>query len=114
MADQNENISSLGLDIAPYLQGLREAIQAYQNFAKVFSQTLTIRLDPQSISGLSQAIGVQVRQALVSVKRGNKEMVDDSVRAVKEVQTQYGKIAGTGEAAFKRLKNESKSAADSV
>jgi hypothetical protein len=28
--------------------------------------------------------------------------------------TQYGKIAGTGEAAFKRLKNESKSAADSV
>jgi hypothetical protein len=114
MADQNENISSLGLDIGPYLKGLQEAVQAYQNFAKVFSKTLTIRLDPQSVSGLSQAIGVQVRQALASVKRGNQEMVADSVKAVKEVNAQYGKIAGTGEAAFKRLQKESKNAAEAV
>jgi hypothetical protein len=114
MADQNENISSLGLDIAPYLSALTEAIKAYQNFGKIFSQTLSIRIDPTNLTQLSQMIGVQMRRALIASKHSNKETVDDTVRAAQRIQAEYGKIAGTGEAAFKRLKKESKAATDAA
>ncbi len=114
MAETNDNISRLGLDIGPYIDALQEAVKGYQQFAKVISKTLSIRIDPSSINQISQALGVQIRQAVTLIDGANKEAIADSVKAAKEISAQYGKIAGTGEAAFKRVQAEAKKTAEQM
>lgn len=114
MAETNDNISRLGLDIGPYIDALQEAVKGYQEFAKVISKTLSIRLDPTSIKNLSQALGVQMRQATTLIKGANKESVEDSIKAAQAISAQYGKVAGTGEAAFKRVQKEAKKTAEEM
>src|SRR3954470_4991897 len=88
MADNN-NISQLGLDIGPYLDALRDAAKAYKDFAKTLSQTMAIRLDPTSLNALSNAFGVQMRQAMQSVKDAQRETVEESMKSAKKITNAF-------------------------
>lgn len=107
-----EHILGMGLDIGPYITALQEALEAYNAFSNKFSKSLAIRIDPQSLNALSNAFGIQMRQAVGLIKGAQKETVQQSAEMVKDVNAQFKKISGFE--AFKEISRRAKKAKEEV
>jgi hypothetical protein len=109
---EGETVASLGLDISQYASALREALSQYEVFRTEFAKSLSIRLDATSLNAISNAFGVQMRQALQLLKGAQRETVAESAKTVKEIAAEYKKISGFE--AFKELKKQARDAGREV
>ncbi len=91
---EGEHVLGLGLDISQYTEAIRAALKQYEVFRSEFKKSLSIRLDPTSLNSLSNAFGVQMRQAVTLLKGANKESVADSAKTVTQINSEFRKLKG--------------------